>query len=91
MNETNKLAMKFLFFIFLAIFISCSSSTTRRDIDYNSEFENGKIALGKKKYIKAQDHFNAVVIGASHTELGDDALFYLGESKLVLNKINYLD
>ena len=80
MNETNKLAMKYSFFIFLAIFISCSSNTTRRDIDYNSEFENGKIALGKKKYIKAQDHFNAVVIGASHTELGDDALFYLGES-----------
>ena len=59
---------------------SCSSNTSRRDIDYNEEFEKGKAALSKKKYIKAQDHFNTVVIGASHTELGDDALFYLGES-----------
>ena len=89
MNETNKLAMKFLFFIFLVIFISCSSSTTRRDIDYNTEFENGKKELAKKKYIKAQDHFNAVVIGASHTELGDDAMYYLGESYF-LSKNEYL-
>ena len=64
----------------MVIFVSCSGTASRRDIDYNEEFENGKIALGKKKYIKAQDHFNTVVIGASHTELGDDALFYLGES-----------
>ena len=72
-------ARKFLFLIF-SILISCSSNSGRKEIDYNSEFENGKIALAKKKYIKAQDYFNTVVIGASHTELGDDALFYLGES-----------
>lgn len=72
--------MKFIIFIYTVIFISCSTNTARRDIDYNEEFESGKIALGKKKYIKAQDHFNTVVIGASHTELGDDGLFYLGES-----------
>ena len=72
--------MKFIIFIYTLIFISCSTTTARRDIDYNDEFESGKIALGKKKYIKAQDHFNTVVIGASHTELGDDGLFYLGES-----------
>ncbi len=67
-------------FVFAILLISCSSSVSRRDINYEDEFENGKIALGKKKYIKAQDHFNTVVIGASHTDLGDDALFYLGES-----------
>jgi len=72
--------MKYIFFTAMAIFVSCSSTASRRDIDYNEEFENGKIALGKKKYINAQDHFNTVVIGASHTELGDDALYYLGES-----------
>ena len=72
--------MRFLFIVSTAIFISCSTTSTRSDIDYDIEFESGKIALGKKKYIKAQDHFNTVVIGASHTELGDDALFYLGES-----------
>ena len=72
--------MRFLLLVSTAIFISCSTTSTRSDIDYDSEFESGKIALGKKKYIKAQDRFNTVVIGASHTELGDDALFYLGES-----------
>ena len=72
--------MRFLLLVSTAIFISCSTTSTRSDIDYDSEFESGKIALGKKKYIKAQDHFNTVVIVASHTELGDDALFYLGES-----------
>ena len=72
--------MRFLLLVSTAIFISCSTTSTRSDIDYDSEFESGKIALGKKKYIKAQDHFNTVVIGASHTELGDDSLFYLGES-----------
>ena len=72
--------MRFLLLVSTAIFISCSTTSSRSDIDYDSEFESGKIALGKKKYIKAQDHFNTVVIGASHTELGDDALFYLGES-----------
>ena len=72
--------MRFLLIVNTLIFISCSTTSTRSDIDYDIEFESGKIALGKKKYIKAQDHFNTVVIGASHTELGDDALFYLGES-----------
>ena len=67
-------------FVFAILLISCSGSVSRRDINYEDEFENGKIALGKKKYIKAQDHFNTVAIGASHTDLGDDALFYLGES-----------
>ncbi|MAN41802.1 MAG: outer membrane protein assembly factor BamD [Candidatus Neomarinimicrobiota bacterium] len=71
---------KHIIFLFAVMLYSCSSNTSRRDIDYNEEFEKGKAALSKKKYIKAQDHFNTVVIGASHTELGDDALFYLGES-----------
>jgi len=58
----------------------CAGNKTIRDIDYDAEFEKGKIALNKKKYTKAQEKFNMVVIGASHTELGDDALYFLGES-----------
>ena len=72
-----------LFAIFLSfsiIFYGCSSNKFIRDIDYDAEFEKGKLALSNKKYVRAQDHFNTVVIGASHTELGDDALFYLGET-----------
>ena len=69
-----------IFFSFSIIFDGCSSNKSIRDIDYEAEFENGRLALSNKKYVRAQDHFNTVVIGASHTELGDDALFYLGET-----------
>ena len=69
-----------IFFSFSIIFYGCSSNKFIRDIDYEAEFEKGKFALSYKKYVRAQDHFNTVVIGASHTELGDDALFYLGET-----------
>jgi outer membrane protein assembly factor BamD len=69
-----------IFFSFSIIFDGCSSNKSIRDIDYDAEFEKGKLALSNKKYVRAQDHFNTVVIGASHTELGDDALFYLGET-----------
>ncbi|MBT3479522.1 MAG: outer membrane protein assembly factor BamD [Candidatus Marinimicrobia bacterium] len=58
----------------------CAGNKALRDIDYNAEFQEGKTALAKKKYSKAQMKFNTVVIGASHTDLGDDAIFYLGES-----------
>ena len=58
------------------IFNGCAGKKSIRDIDYEAELEKGKLALSKKKYVRAQDHFNTVVIGASHTELGDDALFY---------------
>ena len=69
-----------IFFSFSIIFYGCSSNKFIRDIDYDAEFEKGKLSLSNKKYVRAQDHFNTVVIGASHTELGDDALFYLGET-----------
>ncbi|MDG2398625.1 MAG: hypothetical protein P8M59_04850, partial [Candidatus Marinimicrobia bacterium] len=61
-------------------FNGCAGNRSIRDIDYETEFEKGKAEFNKKKYVKAQLLFNTVVIGASHTELGDDALFYLGES-----------
>ena len=64
----NLLALGFLI-------TACSNKSTIRDIDYDLEFEKGKTALSKKKFVRAQEHFNTVVIGASHTELGDDALF----------------
>ncbi|MEC7821337.1 MAG: outer membrane protein assembly factor BamD, partial [Candidatus Neomarinimicrobiota bacterium] len=69
-----------IFFSFSIIFFGCSSNKFTRDVDYEEEYEKGKLALSNKKYVRAQDHFNTVVIGASHTELGDDALFYLGET-----------
>ena len=56
-----------IFFSFSIIFYGCSSNKFIRDIDYDAEFEKGKLALSNKKYVRAQDHFNTVVIGASHT------------------------
>ena len=59
---------------------SCSSGPTLDSIDYEKEFDVGKSLFLKKKYSRAQEKFNKVVIGALHTDIGDDALFYLAES-----------
>lgn len=69
----------------LSIFIACSNSSEVKDIDYEELFNKGQKTLKKKRFLKAQEYFNSVVLGASHTELGDDAQFYLGEAYF-LNK-----
>lgn len=66
--------------LIMIILIGCASETALKEIDYEDTFQKGQIALNKKRYIKAQELFNTVVIGASHTDLGDDALYFLGES-----------
>ncbi len=78
-NDLMRIVAVFLLCMTIA-FTGCAGNKPIRDIDYKAEFEKGKAAFNKKKYVKAQLLFNTVVIGASHTELGDDALFYLGES-----------
>ena len=81
MERTHLMRVATSILLYTGLLISgCASNKTIAEIDYNAEFENGKAALNKKKYIRAQEKFNTVVVGASHTELGDDALFYLGES-----------
>ena len=49
------------------------------------QFERAKKFLDKKKYLRAQEEFNNLVIRGTHTDLGDDAQFYLAES-YYLNK-----
>ena len=78
-NTLMRIVVTILLSTFLII-TGCAGKKGIQNIDYELEFEKGKKALSKKKYIRAQNHFNNVVIGASHTELGDDALFFLGES-----------
>ena len=75
-NDLMRIVAVFLLCMTIA-FTGCAGNKPIRDIDYEAEFEKGKAAFNKKKYVKAQLLFNTVVIGASHTELGDDALFYL--------------
>ena len=38
-------------FVFAILLISCSSSVSRRDINYEDEFENGKIAISQQIYV----------------------------------------
>lgn len=72
---------------FVILFISCSHNS-KVDVwedDLQERFDKGMKYLEKKKYFKAQEEFNYVLIRGSHTDLADDALYYLGES-YYLNK-----
>ncbi len=70
--------------IISVLFIGCASNQPKED-DYNGQLEYGKTLLEKKKYLKAQTIFQSLVMKASHTDIGDEVLFYLGESYF-LNK-----
>jgi len=73
--------------LYLSIIISCSHNS-KVDVwedDLQERFDKGMKYLEKKKYFKAQEELNYVLIRGSHTDLADDALFYLGES-YYLNK-----
>jgi len=70
----------FLFSGLLFIGWGCASNADDTDDDLQERFNRGKAFLEKKKYLRAQEEFNYVVVSGSHTDLGDDAQFYLGES-----------
>ncbi len=72
-------------FVFVVLFLACAGNKPRDESDVTTRFERGMKYLKKKKYLRAQEEFNYVVLSGSHTELGDDAQFYLGESYF-LNK-----
>ena len=55
------------------------------DEDLQVQFDRAMNYLEKKRYLRAQEEFNSVAIRGLHTDLGDDAQFYLGESYF-LNK-----
>lgn len=78
------------FFLFIAVavivFVGCSS--TKVDLsgkDLEKRFNKGMGYFEKKKYYRAQEEFEYVLLRGKHTELGDDAQFYLAESYF-LNK-----
>ena len=73
--------------IFISIIISsCGISNPFDDnIPYNTRFDDGLAFFEEEKYVKASQQFNIIVDRASHTDLGDDALFFLAESYF-LNK-----
>ena len=50
------------------------------DIPYKQRFDEGLVFFQEEKYGRAAQQFNIIVERASHTDLGDDALFFLAES-----------
>ena len=73
--------------ICISIFLSsCGISNPFDDnIAYKTRFDDGLAFFEEEKYVKASQQFNIIVERASHTDLGDDALFFLAESYF-LNK-----
>ena len=70
------------FIVLLPIFIiGCGISNPFDDnIPYKTRFDDGLSFFEEGKYVKSSQQFNIIVERASHTDLGDDALFFLAES-----------
>ena len=65
---------------------SCGISNPFDDnIAYKTRFDDGLAFFEEENYVKASQQFSIIVDRASHTDLGDDALFFLAESYF-LNK-----
>ena len=72
--------------IFALFFIGCGINNPFEDnIPYKTRFDDGLAFYENEKYVKAAQQFSIIVERASHTDLGDDALFFLAESYF-LNK-----
>lgn len=78
--------MRIILICISIIISSCGISNPFDDnIPYNTRFDDGLAFFEEEKYVKASQQFNIIVDRASHTDLGDDALFFLAESYF-LNK-----
>jgi len=71
--------------ILILFLMRCASFKSNELVDIDVQFEKAKILLDKKKYLRAQEEFNDLVIRGTHSDLGDDSQFYLAESYF-LNK-----
>ena len=78
--------MRIILICISIIISSCGISNPFDDnIPYKTRFDDGLAFFEDEKYVKASQQFNIIVDRASHTDLGDDALFFLAESYF-LNK-----
>lgn len=78
--------MRLILFYISILLSSCGISNPFDDnIAYKTRFDDGLAFFEEEKYVKASQQFNIIVDRASHTDLGDDALFFLAESYF-LNK-----
>lgn len=76
---------RYFIILFTSLIITSCSSTKPEEVDLQIQFDRAMNYLEKKRYMRAQEEFNSVAIRGLHTDLGDDAQFYLGESYF-LNK-----
>ncbi|MEC7822384.1 MAG: outer membrane protein assembly factor BamD [Candidatus Neomarinimicrobiota bacterium] len=72
--------MRIFLILILFYLVSCSSNPFDDDIPYKQRFDDGLAFFEEEKYGRAAQQFNIIVQRASHTDLGDDALFFLAES-----------
>ena len=78
--------MRLILFCISILLSSCGISNPFDDnIPYKTRFDDGLAFFEEENYVKASQQFNIIVDRASHTDLGDDALFFLAESYF-LNK-----
>jgi len=71
---------KIYFLLFTLFFIGCAGKKPIEQLTLEERFKRGMEYIDKKKYYNAQQEFQIVVISGSHTDLGDDAQFYLAET-----------
>tara|TARA_B100000427_G_scaffold146336_1_gene121676 strand:+ start:920 stop:1708 length:789 start_codon:yes stop_codon:yes gene_type:complete len=73
--------MKLIFFSIIFFIAGCGWANPFDDqIPYKTRFEDGLVFFEDEKYPKSAQQFKIIVERASHTDLGDDALFFLAES-----------
>jgi len=72
-----KIFFSLIFFLFC---INCASTKSSGDITIEDRYNQAMKYFKSKKYVRAQDEFNSVLILGSGSEYGDDAQYYLGES-----------
>jgi len=72
---------KLILMVIGALFIiDCAGNKPIDTMSLEKRFERGQEYLKKNKYHQAQQEFQIIVLSGSHTDLGDDAQFYLAES-----------
>ena len=70
--------MKLIFFSIIFFIAGCGWANPFDDnIPYKTRFEDGLVFFEDEKYAKAAQQFDIIVDRGSHTDLGDDALFFL--------------
>ena len=72
---------RYIYPLFVVLLASCAKDEidlSKDDID--ERYEKAMGLLEKRKYYRAQEHFQYVLLRGKHTDIGDDAQFHLGEA-----------